>query len=182
MRSASRWDAYCPTGHHRGNRAMIAPTYFDEKKNIEPIKACHMARTMIHLPYGKERGRYASDRRGVTPTLENAWVEFDAAKQGTEELSVRSEMGKGRILCNLSRKLATTHPRDCSRQDQESLWRVTKHAFPVARCDSVSIGTRHQTAVRPRYLIAHCSRFVYQLSTCCQVGYEVVVREDYHYE
>jgi hypothetical protein len=112
---------------------MTAPTYFASKKNTGQRKACHMARTMINLPYGKERGRYASDRRGITPTLENAWVESDAAKSGAEELPVCPEVGKGRILRDLSRQLATTHPEDCSRQDQESLWGITEHAFPVAQ-------------------------------------------------
>lgn len=133
-----------------------APTYFDEKKNIEPRKTCHMAQSVVNLPHGKERGMYASDRRRVTRTLKNAWVEPDPAPQRETELSLCSEMGKQGILCNQSGEPTTTQTRGCSGVNKESLWRVTEYAFPVARCGMGSIGTRLQTAVESYYLFAFC--------------------------
>lgn len=52
----------------------------------------------------------------------------------------------------------------------------------VARCDSLAIGTRQQTAVRPRYLVAYFSRFVSRIATNHHTnqrfdGQEVAARE-----
>jgi len=133
-----------------------SPTYLLSEKNIDRQNACHVARFMINLPHGKERGMYASDGRRVTRTLKNAWVEPDPTSQREAKLPLRSKVGKQGILCHQSSGFATTHARRCPDKNRESLWGVTEYAFPVARCDSVSIGTRHQTAVEPYYLFAFC--------------------------
>lgn len=147
---------------------------------------CHVARIMVNLPHGKERGMYASDGRSVTRSLKNAWVEPDPTPTRETELSLRSKVGKQGILCHQSGGFATTHTGGCTDENRESLWRVDEYAFPVARCELIKIGTLDQSAVSPRYRHVHytCEIVIWQQpgDVCTTVGHEVAVREDYHYD
>ena len=139
-------------------------------------KACHMARTMVNLPYGKERGMYASDGRGVTPTLKNAWVEPDPTPSRKKKLSVCSEVGERRVLRYLSGEFATTHPGSSSSENWKSFWRVIENAFPVAHLLPTNLQLL-SSRVCPRYLIAHYSTNDHDSS--CWNGQEVA-REGIH--
>lgn len=50
-------------------------------------------------------------------------------------------------------------------------------AFSAATSSYLSIGTRFGRSRCKSLLHAHCSRFICQLSTCCQVGYEAAGRD-----
>lgn len=86
-------------------------------------KPCHMATIMICLPYGKERGLYANDGRGPTPTLEIAWLEPHLAQTTQERVPLRSEVGYRRILCQRKSKLARRTTGGRTEENQEILWK-----------------------------------------------------------
>lgn len=127
-----------------------------EHRRNNQKETCHMARNVLHLPYGKERGRYASDRRGITPTLENAWVEPDPTPTGKKELSVCSEMGKRGSLSYLSSELATVNPGNCTDENRESFRGVRKHAFPVVQ-PRPTVSQADKPWPKSHYLVAYSS-------------------------
>lgn len=99
------------------------------------IERCHMATIMLYLPHGKGRRAYANARRGTTPTLESAWVEYDTAQTARTPVSLCSEVGTGRAVHHVGSELANRDTRGSSTEARNRLWSID--ALPVAATKSI---------------------------------------------
>lgn len=161
---------------------MNAPTYLACEKN-KTIEADTCQSVTIYdiinwYPTGYRGGTHDSDgrsidRRGGSTEAENASrYHQEAAERGAHtRLQVRGGMARQTSRSREVYRGSEVH------QEEEliSVSSVTAHSVPI---DWTRFGTECCTLS----LHAHFSRFVCQLSTCCQVGYEVAVREDNHYD
>jgi hypothetical protein len=116
--------------------------------NQFPMKPCRMARNMVCLHYGKERGMYANERGGVRPTLEGTWLATLTTPEGRQGIYLRTAGYRKGDICLFNRQLVRSTTRGCLRENQASLWPVTasRQSFVVSQATNESL-------VSSRYLL-----------------------------
>lgn len=90
---------------------------------------CHMAKTMVQLPYGNEREK--NDGGRVAPTPERAWMEPVQAQATTARLSLRSEVEEGRNLHHLINQVANAYTGGSAKENQHFITGRKRHVLSL---------------------------------------------------
>lgn len=165
---------------HRQRACHMATNMINCAYNYCPM-ATNMVQYLCQLPYGNERDLNDGKRTSRTP--QRAWLEPVQAKAQRQGILLCHKVENGRNLHHVTNQIAGTDERTSTGEDRGCV-RVAD-IFSVA--SQLETGHRlvPEGTVTNCYLMLPCvhySALRNKSQQCAMVGYEVAVREDYHYE